>query len=162
MQKFVFSTQILSPIAAYLSLAQKTLGIGEDFTIVELEQESASYRALYEIKPVFDYGQLESRATASISLQLTNSTTESFGGSSNHAHLIRLLSIGGDSQTALINRDIAIAFIDYGLDMDLLTFPGLMSCGDLQLITKTPVTSTNNGLVFLASGVLRLTFRVNT
>jgi hypothetical protein len=72
-----------------------------------------------------------------------------------------LLSIGGDAQTALTNRDMAIAFVAYGIETSELTFPGTINCGDLQLITKTPVTSSNNGLVFLASGVLKLTFRLN-
>jgi hypothetical protein len=161
MQTFLFSTQILSPIAAYLSLAQKTLGLDNDYQITDLESDPTAYQVNYEVKPVFDYSQLKVSASPSISLQLTNSTTSSFGGSDDHGQLIRLLSIGGDAQTALTNRDMAIAFVAYGIETSELTFPGTINCGDLQLITKTPVTSSNNGLVFLASGVLKLTFRLN-
>jgi hypothetical protein len=132
---FVTSTQILSPIAAYLTFAASNLVI--DTAEWRVFEDGEGWRANYTVGD-FVAGQILEPATRSpiITLQHTNSDNETINGSSHGRQVVRLTSAGVDTALTRSNRDAAIAFIQYGLQTDELYFPGLQWSGFYTLLSK--------------------------
>jgi hypothetical protein len=132
---FVTSTQILSPIAAYLTFAANNLVI--DTAEWSVFEDGEGWGANYTVG---DYvaGQILEPATQSpiITLQHTSSDNETINGSKHGRQVVRLTSAGIDTALTRSNRDAAIAFIQYGLQTDKLHFPGLQWSGLYTLLSK--------------------------
>lgn len=155
MPSTIYHQQILSPIAAYLEHARINLRL-TDWQISD--DISDGYQASYRVGEVVDYSQLVAFNESIVSLQLTNASLLYVGGSDIQPHLIRLLSAAPNAQLSATNRDICLGFIEYGVATKELVFPGCCQLGDMTVVSKTTVTTTSKGLVFLSSAIIRLSF----
>lgn len=154
----IFGQQILSPVAAYLEQAKERLRL-DDWQITD--DTDCGYQANFRVSEVSDYGDLTSLLEPLVSLQLTNASTIVANGSSIQPHFIRLLAVATTAQIAATNRDICAAFIEYGLSSNELTFPGVSALDDMTIISRSPITTTSKGTIFLASTIIRLSFSID-
>lgn len=156
---FKHQAQILSPIAAYLSVVKKTVGISRyNWQPTFIEDEADCYQPSYELVDVINYNDLTVKDSqkVTLSLQLTEAKPAYFRGQSITSNLVRMTLSAKAGQNLTANRDAAIALLAYGLANKELVFPSLSYCGDLALIARSALTTLGQNNIIVGSATLRL------
>lgn len=135
---FVLTNQVLSPLEAYLSQAPKLLGINTiNWQVEPIDFNSDAWQADFIVG---EYTSDSILAVASeqavISLAHTGGDDETIDGAATCRHQLRITSAASEAAVARSNRDAAIVFIQYGLQNNEITFPGLKWTGLYTLIAR--------------------------